>query len=135
MISTVGHSGKGRTLETRRISGLGGCGVEGRGGDPCGWGSLPPPSDCPQVWASASSWGAPPSALTDPSELTHKTIKALFFFCPVAKDIEVSGKQKCKIATVTLQPRDTYYLGLRRYTCVDVHVYIGSGIRMSHNNG
>lgn len=34
---------------------------------PCRPGSLALPSDPhPQVWASASSWGAPPSALTDP---------------------------------------------------------------------
>lgn len=51
--------------------------------------------------------GAHPSALTDPPKLTHKTIKALFFFCPFAKDIEEISKKiyKCKIATVTLQPK------------------------------
>lgn len=92
----------------------------GAGGDPCGpaggltGSALRLPQ--PQVWASASSWGAPPSALTDPSKLTHKTIKALFFFCPFAKDIEVSENHKCKIATVTLQPRDICYLGFCRRT-------------------
>lgn len=74
-------------LRSHQVAGFGGVGWRGPEiPAACRWTHCLPPRTLPQVWASASSWGAPPSALTDPSELTHKTIKALFFFCPFAKD-------------------------------------------------
>lgn len=85
------------------------------GGDPCG----------PAGGLTASPLGLPPSLglsllLGSPTQRAHASLRtnplnhqSTVFLLPFCKR-EVSGKQKCKIATVTLQPRDTCYLGLRR---------------------